>query len=152
MTSCGMQHHTGMSQHGAQMPMATPNLDVLPVAENNGIALRDPWARKGTAGDNSAAYVVVTNTTAADDTLVSVTGDIAASIELHTVINDNGTMQMIPVQGGIPVAAGATQTLQPGSFHIMMIGLAKDLKSGDTFTLTLSFAHAGSIPVTFEVR
>ncbi|MFM2310110.1 MAG: hypothetical protein RLY87_2232 [Chloroflexota bacterium] len=152
LTACGMQHQMNMRQHGSQMPMATPNLDATPVATQNGIALRDPWARKGTNGDNSAAYLTVTNTATTDDTLISVTGDIAASIELHTVVNDNGTMQMIPVQGGIPVKAATTQSLQPGSYHIMLIGLTIDLKSGDRFVLTLTFANAGQIPVTVEVR
>jgi len=148
LTACG-----GGMNHNAQMGMAvaTPDLAAQPVAESNGIAIRDPWARQGTNGNNSAAYLVITNATSAD-TLLSATGDVATSVELHTVINENGMMQMIPAEGGVPVDANGMQTLKPGSFHIMLIGLRKDLKSGDSFPLTLTFANAGPIDVMFEVR
>ena len=148
LTACG-----GGMNHNAQMGMAvaTPDLAAQPAAESNGIAIRDPWARQGTNGDNSAAYLAITNATSAD-TLLSATGDVATSVELHTVVNENGMMQMIPAEGGVPIDANGTQILKPGSFHIMLIGLRKDLKSGDSFTLTLTFANAGPIDVTFEVR
>jgi copper(I)-binding protein len=133
------------------MAVATPDLATTPVAQSNGIAIRDPWARQGTNGDNSAAYLVITNATSAD-TLLSATGDVATSVELHTVVNENGMMQMIPAEGGVPVDANGIQSLKPGSFHIMLIGLRKDLKSGDSFPLTLTFANAGPINVMFEVR
>jgi copper(I)-binding protein len=148
LTACG-----GGMNHSAHMGMAvaTPDLATTPVAQSNGIAIRDPWARQGTNGDNSAAYLVITNATSAD-TLLSATGDVATSVELHTVINENGMMQMIPAEGGVPVDANGIQSLKPGSFHIMLIGLRKDLKSGDSFPLTLTFANAGPINVMFEVR
>jgi copper(I)-binding protein len=34
----------------------------------------------------------------------------------------------------------------------MLIGLNNDLKKGDTFEVELTFANAGTIPVTVEVR
>ena len=148
LTACG-----GGMNHSAHMGMgvATPDLATTPVAQSNGIAIRDPWARQGTNGDNSAAYLVITNAASAD-TLLSATGDVATSVELHTVVNENGMMQMIPAEGGVPVDANGIQSLKPGSFHIMLIGLRKDLKSGDSFPLTLTFANAGPINVMFEVR
>jgi copper(I)-binding protein len=44
------------------------------------------------------------------------------------------------------------QLLKPGGFHIMLIGLTNELKSGDTFDITLTFANAGEITVTVPVR
>ncbi|RLT32234.1 MAG: copper chaperone PCu(A)C [Chloroflexi bacterium] len=148
LTACG-----GGMNHNAHMgvAVATPDLEAQPAAESNGIAIGDSWARKAAKGDISAAYMAITNATTAD-TLVSATGDIATSIELHTVVNENGMMQMIPAEGGVPIDANGTQILKPGSFHIMLIGLRKDLKSGDSFPLTLTFANAGPIAVMFEVR
>ena len=147
LTACGGMQHSG--QMG--MAVATPDLAVTPVSQSNGIAIRDPWARQGTNGDNSAAYLVISNASTSD-TLLSATGDVATSVELHTVVNENGMMQMIPAEGGVPLDANGMQTLKPGSFHIMLIGLRKDLKSGDSFPLTLTFANAGPIDVMFEVR
>jgi copper(I)-binding protein len=155
LIACGsMQNNASMGDHakdGMSMDMATPDLAAPPAAESNGVAIRDPWARKAAKGDISAAYMAITNATTAD-TLVSATGDIATSIELHTVVNENGMMQMIQAEGGVPIPANGTQLLKPGSFHIMLIGLTTDLKAGDSFPLTLTYANAGPVTVTVEVR
>lgn len=148
ISACGM-HSGGMMPGGMSAP--TPNLASTPVASIKNILLIEPWARPGTKGDNSASYVAINNEGGAD-TLVAVSGDIAASIELHTVIKSNGLMQMVPVEGGIPIAANAVQVLKPGSFHIMMIGLTKDLAAGDSFTLKMTFAKAGDVTITVPVR
>ena len=52
--------------------------------------------------------------------------------------------------GGIDLPAGEKVTLAPHAYHIMLFGLASDLKAGDRFPLTLDFAHAG--PQTVSVR
>lgn len=145
--------HGDMAGHG-DMPMAMPTTDTMatPIASKDGIALSDPWARVGMSGDNSAAYMYITNASG-DDTLISASSAVAKTIELHTVIKgDNGMMQMRPVEGGIPVPAQGNQSLKPGGFHVMLIGLNNDLKKGDTFEVELTFANAGTIPVTVEVR
>lgn len=148
--------HGDMADHGAMgdMPMTMPTTNTMatPIASKDGIALSDPWARVGMSGDNSAAYMYITNASS-DDTLVSAQSAVAKSVELHTVIKgDDGMMQMRPVDGGIPVPAQGNQALKPGGFHVMLIGLNNDLKKGDTFEVELTFANAGIVPVTVEVR
>lgn len=150
LSSCGM-NSTRMNMHDGAMSMPTPDTQATPVAQLRNIALIDPWARSGTKGDNSASYLVINNGGTAD-TLVGVQSDIAAAVELHTVENSNGMMQMKQVEGGIPIAEASMQTLQPGGFHIMMIGLTRDLVAGDTFDITLTFANAGDVTITFTVR
>ena len=150
LSSCGMSaQHSNM--HDGAMSMPTPNTQATPVAYLRNIALIDPWARPGSKGDNSASYVVINNGGTAD-TLIGVRSDVAASVELHTVENSNGMMQMKQVEGGIAVAENSIQALQPGGFHIMMIGLTRDLVAGDTFDITLTFATAGDVTITFTVR
>lgn len=164
LVACGNQasmNHDGMHAEGeaghgdmgnAPMSMPTTNIAATPVARSNGIAIRDPWARMAMNGDNSATYLHITNEQG-EDTLVQASSAIAKSVELHTVINDeDGMMKMRPVEGGIPVPAQGNQTLKPGSYHIMLIGLTRDLKKGDTFEVQLTFTNAGTIPVTVEVR
>lgn len=155
MTHQGM-HAEGEAGHGdmGNMPMTMPTTDVMatPVATKEAIAVRDAWARVGMSGDNSAAYMYITNT-GGEDTLLSAQSAVAKSVELHTVIKgDNGMMQMRPVDGGVNVPAQGNQTLKPGSYHIMLIGLNNDLKKGDTFEVELTFAKTGTFPVTVEVR
>lgn len=164
LVACGNQqstmhqgmHAEGEAGHGqmGNMPMTMPTTNTMatPVANKDGISLSDPWARVGMSGDNSAAYLYISNTSG-EDTLVSAQSTVAKTIELHTVIKgENGMMQMQPVEGGIPVPAQGNQTLKPGSYHVMLIGLNNDLAKGDTFEVELTFANAGTIPVTVEVR
>lgn len=149
LSSCGMSHTTGMHAGGVTAP--TPDIRATPVATVKHISISDPWARTTMQGDNSASYLVINNS-GDTDRLIGVRGDIATSIELHTVENADGVMKMQPVEGGISVPAHGTQLLQPGGFHIMLIGVSRDLKAGDRFALTLTFATVGDVSVTVTVR
>jgi copper(I)-binding protein len=62
-----------------------------------------------------------------------------------------GMMSMKPVDA-IPVPAGETVDLKPGGYHVMLIGLTKDLKAGDTLDVTLTFEPGGTVDATAEVR
>ena len=44
------------------------------------------------------------------------------------------------------------RTLSPTGTHIMFTGLKRGLKKGETVDGTLTFAHAGTVPVQFEVE
>ena len=58
-------------------------------------------------------------------------------------------MQQVPAYD---LNAGAAFKLEPGGNHIMLLGLAKQLKVGDTFTITLRLASGASIDSKVEVR
>lgn len=108
------------------------------------LSVEKPWAR-ATAGQaaNGAAYLTVVNVDGADR-LVSVASPVAATVELHTHINEDGVMRMRPVPG-IEIPAGGRAVLEPGGFHIMLIGLKGPLKEGRRIPLTLTFEKAGII-------
>lgn len=112
------------------------------------------WVRASGPGmPNSAAYTLIVNLTNSEDTLTGVSNTAAASVELHEMKMGAGdVMQMSPVEGGIVIPAGGSAILQPGGFHIMMIGLTGELKEGTTQDFTLTFAKAGEIKVTFPVQ
>jgi copper(I)-binding protein len=59
-------------------------------------------------------------------------------------------MSMSPVDS-IDLKAGTPLELKPGGYHIMLMGLAKPLKVGDTITLTLTLAKGGDIKVDVPV-
>ena len=58
---------------------------------------------------------------------------------------------MQPVDG-IVIPAGGTVTLEPGGYHVMLMGLTGDLAAGQVVRLTLTFRTAGAIGVSAEVR
>lgn len=132
-----------------------------PAATIGSLSITGPWVRAtasasgidGTMGDAKigAAYMVIANT-GGDDTLIAASSDSAKTIELHNVTNQNGVMEMRPVEGGITVPASGTVEFKPGGYHMMLIGLTKDLKAGDTVGITLEFEKAGKTTATAQVR
>jgi hypothetical protein len=62
-----------------------------------------------------------------------------------------GMMSMKQVDA-VPVPAGETVELKPGGYHVMLIGLTKDLSAGDTLDVTLTFEPGGTVDVSAEVR
>lgn len=118
------------------------------------VGLYNGWARASVAGaPNSAAYGLLVNLTDEDDTLVSVSTDAAMMVELHEMsMTADGVMQMRPVEGGVPVAAQNFFALEPGGYHIMMMGLTRELVAGEMLDLTLAFEHAGEIQVSIPIN
>jgi hypothetical protein len=50
------------------------------------------------------------------------------------------------------VPAGGQVELKPGGYHVMLIGLTRDLNVGDKFPVTLEFASGAKLQVEAEVR
>ena len=110
------------------------------------------WARATPgAATTGAVYFRISSPT--DDRLTGLATPVAARAELHTHIEENGMMQMRPVEGGLPVKANQPLELSPrGGFHVMLIDLKVKLKVGDRFPLTLTFEKAGAREVSVQVE
>ena len=115
------------------------------------IAIEQPWARAAQQGGVGAAFMRIENHGAAADRLVSASSPLARTVELHTTIRDGDVMRMRPVDV-IEVPAHGTVQLQPGSLHIMLIGLQRPLAQGEQVPLTLTFERAGPVPVNLHVQ
>ena len=87
---------------------------------------------------NSAAFLTITNTTDKGIKLVAASSDISERVELHTHLKEDGMMKMRQVDS-ILIEANSSTTLQPGSFHIMFLGIKDELLEGQLARLTLSF-------------
>jgi len=112
------------------------------------------WARPAVPGaPNSAAYALLVNLTAAEDTLISASTTISAMTELHEMTMGAGdVMQMRPIEGGIVIPPGGVAVLEPGGKHVMLMGLTQELPAGTTIELTLTFAESGEVVLTIPVR
>ena len=71
--------------------------------------------------------------------LTSVSFDGANVVEIHETSMVDGTMRMRKVDR-IDIPAGGSAELKPGSYHIMLIGLDRNMKAGTSETLTLTFS------------
>jgi copper(I)-binding protein len=110
------------------------------------ITVAHPWAR-ATPGavKNSAAFMSFDNKGAADK-LISVTGDVAKEIQIHSMITEAGVMKMREIKS-LDIPANGKAELKPGGFHIMLIGIPDSLKEGTKFPLKLKFEKAGEVTV-----
>ena len=126
--------------------LATPALAQAPT-----IQAKDAWAR-ATASTAKVGGVFMTLTaTGAPDKVVSAASPVAEKVELHETVQDGTVMRMRPVVT-LDVAPGTPTVLKPGSYHVMLIGLKKQLNRGDTFPLTLTFEKAPPVTVTVSVQ
>ncbi|ASK27987.1 copper chaperone PCu(A)C [Neisseria chenwenguii] len=115
-----------------------------------GVQVENPWARSTVQGMNmSGAFMTIKNDEAQKDFLIGGSTPVAERIEVHTHVNDNGVMRMRQAKDGAPLEAKGVTELKPGSYHVMFMGLKKQLKPGDKFPLTLKFKNAK--PQTVEV-
>lgn len=125
-------------------------------AVTGGMEISDVWARAtaGNPGENTAIYAMITNNTGEEDVLsgVRVGEEIAARSEVHEMVQQGENIVMQEVEGGIAIAASEMAMLEPGGYHVMLMGVASQLTPGQTFPATFIFERAGEVDVQVEVR
>lgn len=126
---------------------------LIPVASAAEIVISDPYARASRPNaPTGAAFMVIENTGAEADRLVSASSGIAKKVELHTHIDQgDGIMKMVEIEGGVAIGAGATYKMERGADHVMFMGLHESLDQGEEVSVTLTFEKAGDIDVTIPV-
>lgn len=121
--------------------------------EIGSLKIGHPWTRATPKGaDVAGGFMSISNKGNTDDRLIAVTISGVRRVEIHEMTLDNGVMKMRPVADGLVLPAGKTTTLKPGSFHIMMMGLAAPFNEGDYIKGTLTFENAGTVDVEFAVE
>lgn len=118
-----------------------------------GMHIHDVYARSnGGVGGSGAVFFLIHNNTETDDRLIGVSTDVAKKAELHTHVESaDGVMQMQQIDGGIALPAGEMHELARGGDHVMLMGLTRALKDGDTFPLVLTFEKAGDVTIEATV-
>ena len=104
-----------------------------------------------TGVSTGAAFMQIANDGDVDDRLIGASSDAAKSTEIHETSEVNGVMQMRHMRDGLKLRAGSTVTLEPGGYHIMLIGLSGDLTAGASYKLTLEFEVAGVVDLDVPV-
>ncbi len=153
--SVGNLRITGLWARAASLMSSDAGSMATPTAAAMEMSTPEPGSEMGSgmhmAGTNSAAYMVINNTGSEADKLIQAESDVAGAVELHNVKMENNVMEMFQVDG-IDIPANGQAELKPGSFHVMLIGLNRDLKVGDKVKLTLTFEKAGTVSLEAVVR
>ncbi|WP_420627950.1 copper chaperone PCu(A)C [Candidatus Leptofilum sp.] len=123
--------------------------------EEEPITVADPWGRTSpSAAANGAFYMMLTNNSNADDTLLTVSTDACGVVELHEMYDKgDGVMGMRPIEGSaIPVPAGESAELKPGGMHVMCMMKQIQFEEGSEIPITLTFENAGEMEITAVIR
>lgn len=149
------QQDDGAMSHGAvaqDTMMSDPMVDGA-MPNLGDLVIESPWARATSRGARvGGAFLTVRNAGHHGDRLIAAETDVAARVQLHTTLMEDGVMRMRHVEDGIEVPAGGMAELMPGGLHIMMMGLTAPLQEGSSFPVTLTFERAGSVTIDVPVR
>jgi len=118
---------------------------------NGKINIENQWIRNAGKGMNTAFFADVKNISTKTDTLYKVASSLARLVQVHETYEENGMMGMREA-GNLEIKSSETLKLKPRSFHVMLIGLKKDLKEGQIGEVTLFFKHAGAVKVKARVK
>jgi copper(I)-binding protein len=99
------------------------------------------------SGNPGAAYFTVTNGTAQAVSLAAASVEGAVKAELH----ESSGNSMTPLTG-VTLGPGATAAFERGGKHVMIFGISKSLKPGDTAQLTLTFAGGKRASAPLQVE
>lgn len=117
-----------------------------------GVSVTDGWSRPAAQGGNGAGFLTIVNVGQTADRLLSASSPVAGRVEIHESMIMGGRAMMHPRPEGAPVAPGARVEFKPGGWHLMLMGLKKPLKAGETVPVTLTFQKAGRVQVDLAVR
>lgn len=121
-------------------------------ANDASIVIEDSFARAAIQQQrNSAAFMLISNHSQHDMSVIGAQSDVAKVVELHTHKNDNGIMRMRKISQ-IELPAGQQVQLKHGGMHIMLLGLKKDLVADETIDLTLLFSDKSEQTITVPVK
>ena len=112
----------------------------------------DPWVREGPPNARVlAGYMVVSNPSDRPVTIVGASSPAFHSIEFHRTVLEAGVARMVE-QERLQVPAGGQLALEPGGYHLMLMGAQRPLRAGDTVTINLSLHGGNDVNAEATVR
>ena len=97
-------------------------------------------------GKTTVGYLDIRNNGSAPDELLSVTTSVGGTVSLRAPENTNVSPLVMHTVPDIAIPAGTLVQLVPNNYHLLITG-AQPLVDGKDITLSLKFAHAGTVTV-----
>ncbi|MFA5825062.1 MAG: copper chaperone PCu(A)C [Gallionellaceae bacterium] len=118
------------------------------------VTVSQAWAR-ATAPGQDTGVVSLHITSQKDASIIAVSSAASNSAEIHSMVHEDGMMKMRALDS-LTLKAKQEVALGDDGNHLMLIGLKKPLKAGDSvaLTLTVQFAdkHKEKVAVKAEVK
>lgn len=115
------------------------------------LAITDGWAKAADSG-MSAAFGVLRNPSSRPVRVVGATSPYATVVQLHEVVDKDGSMVMQQKAGGFVIPAGGMLELKPGGSHLMFMGLRKPITAGAMVPVRLITADGGIMRTTVMAK
>jgi periplasmic copper chaperone A len=116
------------------------------------VSIGSAWVREpNPARDLTAAFMTLKNHGTSVVSLVRVSSASAEVVEMHETTTAEGMTSMRKVDG-IAIPPGSAVKLEPGGFHLMLIGLQQKLVAGSRIVLHLEFDDGTGAKIEAEVR
>lgn len=119
------------------------------------VVVGDPWVRATRGAEDTSmtgAFMTLDNPGTEPVALVAASSSVAARTELHEMAMVDGEMLMRAVEDGIVLEPGRGKVLEPGGFHVMLMGLHDRLAPGDEVDLSLSFSDGSTQDLVVPVK
>ncbi|WP_181701295.1 copper chaperone PCu(A)C [Chthonobacter albigriseus] len=112
----------------------------VPMVTVGDLEIAAPWARATPPGQKvSAVYFLIRNKSDKPISLIGASSPVAGSVVLHTMKAPNGFPQMTAIDA-IEIPPKSEVEFQPGSYHLMLLGLNTMLSIGKAYDVTLKFS------------
>lgn len=100
---------------------------------------------------SNVGYAVIANSSRRPVKLLAIDSDRFSRMEMHSMREENGVMQMRN-ERTLEVPAKGELRFEPGGFHLMLFGGNPPLRAGDEVELLFQSASGDETRVTFEVK
>ena len=120
--------------------------------KKNAIEVNNPYIYKPFVGARSAAgYLSIRNHAHKDLNLLQVSTALGRAMLHKTTTTDDGVVKMEHLVK-VYIPAGDELIMQPGSIHIMIMGLSRALVVGEKIPATLKFSDGVEMAIEFTVQ
>lgn len=110
------------------------------------------WTRAMLPGQKvGGGYVTITNNGSEDDRLLSATTPASGRMEIHEMAVVDDVMKMRNLPEGLPLPAGETVELKPGSYHLMFMEVEEPFEEGGMVPVVLTFEKAGEVELVLPI-
>lgn len=98
-----------------------------------------------------AGYMTIHNTQAKEVSIVAISSDAFASVEIHRSIAEDGMMRMEAVPT-LVIEPDSTVQLAPGGLHLMMMNPAEPTKPDDVLQIVIEFDDGSTQSLNMTVK
>ena len=116
------------------------------------LSVEDPWVKEGPPSARVlAGYMTIRNGSSQTQTIIGVSSPAFAMVEMHRTEIQDGMARMVE-QERLKVPASGQLSLEPGGYHLMLMGANRPLREGDTVEISLQPENGEAVVIQAPVR